>query len=61
MLETVTIRDISKIRARLVVILVNKVVKCPLGVSAIYCVELIHRTTSKPLVKDSKKQECLMI
>ena len=41
-------------------ILVNKVVKNPLGVAALYCVDLIHRTTSKPLVKDSKKQECLI-
>ena len=53
-------RKISKIRARLVMILVNKVIKDPLGVSLLSCFDLIVRTTSKPLSKDSKKQECLI-
>ena len=39
--ETVTIRDISNIRARLLVILANKVVKSPLGLTQIYCADLM--------------------
>ncbi len=53
-------REISKIRARLLMILVSKVIKDPLGVSLLSCFDLIFRTTSKPLSKDSKKQECLI-
>jgi len=59
--ETVTIRDISNIRARLLVILANKAVESPLGVTQIYCADLIFKATSKPLIKDGKKQGCFMI
>lgn len=54
-------RDISKIRARLLMILVSKVIKDPFGVLLLSGFDLICQTTSKPLSKDSKKQECLIL